>query len=94
MIPAAAFAAINRTKYSFSNFVAALKAEVQGALVNEKLSDVEMYLVNDHNEEFLLSQDAVEDAAFLSSFKYEAYGILGWTEYVYNGWRIRSSISM
>ena len=74
--------AIHKSGYSFSDFVNALKSELQGILANEKLPDVEMYLVSDDGYEYKLTKDAVEDAAFLSSFQYHANGLLGWTEYV------------
>ena len=74
--------AVNKVDYDFDTFVAALKSELQGILANEKLPDVEMYLVNDNNEEYALKKNAVKDASFLSSFQYEAYGLIGFTEYV------------
>lgn len=43
-----------------------------------------MYLVNDQNQEYKLTKDAVPDAAFLSSFKYRAYGLIGYSEYIYS----------
>lgn len=74
---------VQEGSYSFDSFVSALKAELQGYLANEKLPDVDMYLVDKENDyEYKLTKDAVEDAAFLSSFKYTAYGVYGWSEYV------------
>lgn len=48
-----------RKNYTFRDFQAALKRELQGVLANEKLPDVEMYLVNDQNQEYKLTKDAV-----------------------------------
>ncbi|MGX8688979.1 MAG: hypothetical protein ACSW8K_14415, partial [bacterium] len=60
--------ALNRASYSFSDFVAALKGEVQGVLADEKLPEMELYLVNSNNEEYRLTVNAVSDAAMISSF--------------------------
>lgn len=76
--------AVYKTNYGFKDFVNALKSELQGVLANEKLPDVELYLVNDQGQEYKLTKNAVKDAAFLSSFQYHASGILGWTEYVFD----------
>lgn len=73
-----------RKNYTFRDFQAALKRELQGVLASEKPPDVEMYLVNDQNQEYKLTKDAVPDAAFLSSFKYRAYGLIGYSEYIYS----------
>ncbi|MCF0137160.1 MAG: hypothetical protein HUJ66_02215 [Oscillospiraceae bacterium] len=74
--------AIHKADYSFADFAAALKSELQGILANEKLPEVELCLVNDKGEGYPLTEGAVEDAAFLSSFHFTADGILGWMEYV------------
>lgn len=74
--------AIYKTGYSFDNFVSALKSELQGVLADEKLPDVDMYLVSDKGYEYKLTKNAVKDAAFLSSIQYHCDGIFGWTEYV------------
>lgn len=74
--------AVYKADYGFMDFVNALKAELQGWLANEKLPEVELYLVNDKGQEYKLTPNAVEDAAFLSSFHFDAGGILGWLDYV------------
>ena len=56
---------------SFSDFVQALKGEMKGVLANEKLPEVELYLVNSNNEEYRLTKNAVSDAALISSFSVE-----------------------
>lgn len=88
--------AIAESNYDFGKFQAALKRELQGVLANEKLPEAEMYLVNDQNREYKLTKNAVSDAAFLSSFKYEASGLAKWTQYIFKwiqdafGWAISS----
>ncbi len=68
--------------YSLDNFSAKLKAELQGWLANEKLPEVEMYLVNSEGQGYKLTQEGKpENAAFLSSFKVDASGLAGWLEY-------------
>lgn len=52
----------------FSSFAQALKGELQGILANERLPEVELYLVNSNNEEYRLTPDAVPDASLISSF--------------------------
>ena len=52
----------------FEDFASALKSELQGILANEKLPEVEMYLVNSNNEEYRLTKNAVSEAAMISSF--------------------------
>ncbi|MGX8688788.1 MAG: hypothetical protein ACSW8K_13460, partial [bacterium] len=52
----------------FEDFASALKSELQGILANEKLPEVEMYLVNSNNEEYRLTKNAVSEAALISSF--------------------------
>ena len=56
-----------KSGYSWDDFLNALKGEIQGVLSNEKLPEVELYLVNDKNEEYKLTPNAVEDAALASS---------------------------
>ncbi len=51
--------AVMKSGYDFEDFVAALKSEMQGVLANEKLPEVEMYLVNDQNQEYKLTKNAV-----------------------------------
>lgn len=52
----------------FEDFAQALKSELQGVLANEKLPDVELYLVNSNNEEYRLTKNAASEAALISSF--------------------------
>lgn len=86
--------AVMKSTYNFQDFVAALKSELQGILANEKLPEVEMYLVNDQNQEYKLELNAVKDAAFLSSFQFRADGILSWLDDIFKwlqdgfGWLI------
>ena len=68
--------------YSLDSFSAKLKAELQGWLANEKLPEVEMYLVNSEGQGYKLTQEGKpKNAAFLSSFKVDASGLAGWLEY-------------
>lgn len=83
--------------YSLDSFSAKLKAELQGWLANEKLPEVEMYLVNDAGQGYKLTQEGKpKDAAFLSSFKVDASGLYGWLEYFTNavqtvfGWLVNN----
>lgn len=86
--------AVMKAGYSFDDFVTALKSELQGILANEKLPKVEMYLINSQNQEYELTLNAVDDAAFLSSFRMKSGGILGWLDDVFKwlqdgfGWLI------
>ena len=86
--------AVMKASYDFSDFVAALKSELKGILANEKLPEVEMYLVDGQNREYKLTEGAVEDAAFLSSFRMKSGGVLGWLDDVFKwlqdgfGWLI------
>lgn len=72
-----------KSGYSWDDFLNALKGEIQGVLSNEKLPEVELYLVNDKNEEYKLTPNAVEDAALASSVRFETSGILGWVDDIY-----------
>jgi len=74
--------AVHKTGYDFSDFVNALKSELQGVLANEKIPDAELYLVNDAGYEYKLVKNGARDAAFLSAFRFHSSGILGWLEYV------------
>lgn len=68
--------------YSLDSFSDKLKAELQGWLANEKLPEVEMYLVNSEGQGYKLTQEGKpKNAAFLSSFKVDASGLAGWLEY-------------
>ncbi len=68
--------------YSLDSFSDKLKAELQGWLANEKLPEIEMYLVNSEGQGYKLTQEGKpENAAFLSSFKVDASGLAGWLEY-------------
>lgn len=69
----------------FDAFVAALKAEAQDLLGNEEVPHAELYLVNDKNQEYKLTENAVYDASFLSSFQYTADGVMGFSQDIY-GW--------
>ncbi len=65
-----------KDNYTLDNFSDALKNELKGYLANEKLPEVEMYLVNNEGQGYKLTQEGKpKDAAFLSSFKFEASGI-------------------
>ena len=83
--------------YTLDSFSAKLKAELQGWLANEKLPEVEMYLVNSAGQGYKLTQEGKpKDAAFLSSFKVDASGLAGWLEYFTNavqtvfGWLVNN----
>lgn len=72
--------AIAQKDDAFTTFINALKSSLQGILAGETIPDVEMYLVNDSLQTYKLTPNAVEDAAFLSSFRMECDGILGWLD--------------
>ena len=74
--------ALTTAGYSFDAFMAAVESEAQGVLANEKLPDVEVYLVNDANQEYKLEPSDGGDASWINSLKLEASGALGWLEYV------------
>lgn len=80
----------------FDAFLQALQAETQDLLANEEVPHVEMYLVNDKNQEYKLTENAVYDAALLSSFNYTANGILGFSETIFKwlqgafGWAVQN----
>ena len=64
--------ALTTAGYSFDAFMAAVASEAQGVLANEKIPDVEVYLVNDANQEYKLEPsdggDAyTKDPSFLKS---------------------------
>lgn len=46
--------AVMKSNYDIDDFWAALKAEAQGVLGSEKIPEVEVYLVNDQNQEYKL----------------------------------------
>lgn len=71
--------------YSFDDFTNALKAELQGVMAGEKLPDVEVYLVNDQNQEYKLTPSNGEDASLIKSLKLETSGVLSWLDDLY-GW--------
>ena len=48
--------AVMKASYDFSDFVAALKSELKGILANEKLPEVEMYLVDGQNREYKIGR--------------------------------------
>ena len=74
--------ALTTAGYSFDAFMAAVASEAQGVLANEKIPDVEVYLVNDANQEYKLEPSDGGDASWINSLKLEASGALGWLEYV------------
>ena len=74
--------ALTTAGYSFDAFMAAVASEAQGVLANEKIPDVEVYLVNDANQEYKLELSDGGDASWINSLKLEASGALGWLEYV------------
>ena len=84
----------------FDAFLTALKAEAQDLLGNEEVPHAEMYLVNDQNQEYKLTENAVYDASLMSSFNYTADGILGFSETVFKwlqgafGWAIQGLDSL
>ncbi|MBP5459679.1 MAG: hypothetical protein J6Y62_05925 [Clostridia bacterium] len=84
----------------FDAFLTMLKAEAQNLLSNEEVPHAEMYLVNDQNQEYKLTENAVYDASFLSSFNYTADGILGFSETVFKwlqgafGWVVQNVDSL
>lgn len=68
---------------SFSDFVNIFKGAVQGILANEKLPTVELYLVNDKNEEYrLTTSDAPSEAAMISSIRISGSGVGKVIEYL------------
>ena len=74
--------ALTTAGYSFDDFMAAVQSEAQGVLANEKIPEVEVYLVNDANQEYKLEPSDGGDASWINSLKLEASGALGWLEYV------------
>ena len=79
---------------AFDTFINTLKGELTNILSGEKLPEVELYLVNDKNQEYKLTPNAVEDAAFLSSFQMRTSGVLDFLDNVFKwiqdgfGWLI------
>ena len=76
--------AIMKSGYDIDDFWAALKAEMQGVLANEKIPEVEVYLVNDQNQEYRLSPSDGTGASMVNSFRLHSSGLLGWLEYVFD----------
>lgn len=74
---------VNSHEGGFEAFTAALEGELKNLVGNQNVPKVEMYLVNDQGQEYKLTEQGVSDAAFLSSFKYEASGILGFSETIF-----------
>ena len=73
-----------KADYSFANFRNALISELKGILANEKLPTVELYLVSmDGTREYKLEKDGVSGASFLTSFQFEADGLLSWLDDVF-----------
>ena len=67
-------------------FINTLKGSLSGILAGEKLPEVELYLVNDQDQEYKLSPESKpNNSAFLSSFRMETSGVLGWLDDVF-GW--------
>ena len=76
--------AIMKSNYDIDDFWAALKSEAQGVLANEKLPELEVYLVNDQNQEYRLSPSDGRGASMINSFRLRSSGLLGWLEYVFD----------
>ena len=76
--------AIMKSGYDIDDFWAALKSEAQGILANEKLPELEVYLVNDQNQEYRLSPSDGTGASMVNSFRLRSSGLLGWLEYVFD----------
>ena len=76
--------AIMKSGYDIDDFWAALKSEAQGVLANEKLPELEVYLVNDQNQEYRLSPSDGTGASMVNSFRMRSSGLLGWLEYVFD----------
>ena len=65
----------------FSDFVAAVKEEINAVAGNRNVPEVEMYLVNKDGQEYKLTQENASETAFIASFKYRSEGdggITGW----------------
>lgn len=65
----------------FSDFVAAVKEEINAVAGNRNVPEVEMYLVNKDDQEYKLTQENASETAFIASFKYRSEGdggITGW----------------
>ena len=65
----------------FSDFVAAVKEEINAVAGNRNVPEVEMYLVNKDGQEYKLTQEDASETAFIASFKYRSEGdggITGW----------------
>lgn len=65
----------------FSDFVAAIKEEINAVAGNRNVPEVEMYLVNKDGQEYKLTQENASETAFIASFKYRSEGdggITGW----------------
>ena len=70
---------------SILNMSDQIKAEAQNLLANAKLPEMEMVLVSSEGYEYPLTKNAVPEAAFLSSFSFEAGGLAKWFSIVM-GW--------
>lgn len=65
----------------FSDFVDAVKEEINAVVGNRNVPEVEMYLVNKDDQEYKLTQENASETAFIASFKYRSEGdggITGW----------------
>ena len=65
----------------FSDFVAAVKEEINAVAGNLNVPEVEMCLVNKDGQEYKLTQENASETAFIASFKYRSEGdggITGW----------------
>ena len=58
----------------FSDFVAAVKEEINAVAGNRNVPEVEMYLVNKDDQEYKLTQENASETAFIASFKYRSEG--------------------
>ena len=76
--------AIMKSGYDIDDFWAALKSEAQGVLANEKLPELEVYLVNDQNQEYRLSPSDGRGASMINSFRLRTGGILAWLDDVFD----------
>ena len=75
----------NHSDSTIDQLVAAVSDYAKNLAGGVDAPKVEMYLVNPKtNEEYKLTEQSVKEAAFLSSFTYEAEGIFGFSETIYN----------
>ena len=76
--------AVMKSNYDIDDFWAALKAEAQGVLGSEKIPEVEVYLVNDQNQEYKLEPSDGRGASMVNSFRLSTGGILALLDDVFD----------